>query len=106
MEHSQKGYEKPELFFGLVGPLGADLDSLTRFLENSLCDVGYDVKMLRLSDLLRYIWKKPLPKRSGPLDKYIKSLQDAGDEFRKKIFPFFLKRTFPVKCGNIPDNPH
>ena len=84
MEHSQKGYEKPELFFGLVGPLGADLDSLTRFLENSLCDVGYDVKMLRLSDLLRYIWKKPLPKRSGPLDKYIKSLQDAGDEFRKK----------------------
>ena len=76
---------KPELFFGLVAPLGADTDFLQEILESALKDVGYNVEHIRLSDLLREVWKKPLPKRSGrPLDLYINALQNAGDKFRDK----------------------
>jgi len=75
---------KPELFFGLVGPLGTDLNSLQEILEDELIDVGYKVKQIRLSALLHTIWKGKLPSREGPLQKYIEALQNAGDKFRKK----------------------
>lgn len=90
-----KNENKPELFFGLVAPLGANIESLETNLKNSLKDVGYNIRVIKLSDLLRNIWTKPLPKRNGPLDIYINKLQNAGDEFRDKTK---LKDAFAYLC--------
>jgi cytidine deaminase len=45
----------PELIFGLVGPIGVDLELVTGLLEDTLRDVGYDTTILRVTDLMREV---------------------------------------------------
>jgi len=45
----------PELVFGLVGPIGVDLDLLTSILSDALKDVGYTSKTVRITKLMREI---------------------------------------------------
>lgn len=43
---------KPELFFGLVGPIGVDLESVQTSLEAELKKVGYGVIPVRATDVM------------------------------------------------------
>lgn len=74
----------PELFFGIVGPIGTDLDTLCGLFSESLQTVGYRCEVIRLIWLLREIeqWKD-LP--STPVAEYYHRAMDAGDEFRKLV---------------------
>jgi deoxycytidylate deaminase len=45
----------PELIFGLVGPIGVDLDLVTSLLADALRDVDYSVASLRVTKLMREI---------------------------------------------------
>jgi cytidine deaminase len=45
----------PELIFGLVGPIGVDLEYVTDVLGDSLANVGYDAKILRITELMREV---------------------------------------------------
>jgi len=58
----------PELVFALVGPMGTDLELVSRSLRDSLSQVGYTPVDVKLSDLLRMIYPD-LPQRQA-MDYY------------------------------------
>ena len=73
-----------ELFIGLVAPVGTDHDLLTEILKDSLKSLGYKTEVIRLAQLLHvYPRYNALPE--NPLDEYIESHQNAGDDFREII---------------------
>jgi hypothetical protein len=52
--HRHKSFSRinrPELFFGLVGAIGTDLEAATNALEGALSRVGYRVILVKLSEL-------------------------------------------------------
>ncbi|HWY19681.1 MAG TPA: anti-phage dCTP deaminase [Candidatus Acidoferrum sp.] len=79
----------PELFIGMVGAVGTDLEFVVRLLTESLVAVRYSTKRtkdgetsIRLAKLLRKIGKyKDL--RTTPVDVYTEEHMTAGDDFRK-----------------------
>ena len=42
----------PELFIGLTGAVGTDLDEVSKMFENKLQTLGYKTKIIVLSGLL------------------------------------------------------
>lgn len=74
----------PELFFGIVGPIGTDLETLCDLLSESLRTVDYECATIRLISLVREFapWKD-LP--SHPVAEYYHRSMDAGDEFRARV---------------------
>lgn len=47
--------DHPELIFGLVGPIGVDLEAVTDELGEALRAVGYDSQVFRVTDLMREV---------------------------------------------------
>lgn len=45
----------PELVFGLVGPIGVDLEFVTEVLGDSLAAVGYEARTIRITELMREV---------------------------------------------------
>lgn len=76
--------EGPELFIGLVGAVGTDLDLVTSELAEALEEVRYTSRTLRLIKLIQELnrWKS-LP--TEPLEKRYDALMTAGNEFRDII---------------------
>ena len=73
----------PELFFGLVGAVGADLKAVAEALQTELREVGYNSHIIRVIKELRFIEQyKNLP--DDPLNERYKAHMDAGDDFRAK----------------------
>ncbi len=78
-----------ELFIGLVGAVGTDLELVVRLLSESLAAVRYSAKRtksgetsIRLAKLLRKLAKyKDL--KTTPVDVYTDQHMSAGDDFRK-----------------------
>lgn len=79
--------EGPELFIGLVGAVGSDLESLSESLGSSLSSVDYGYETIRLSGLLEQIpskvWDRPIV--LTPEDERIDTLMDAGNQFRRLV---------------------
>lgn len=77
--------EKPkgsELVFGLVGPLGTDLDLVGRVLQDVLSQVEYKSEVHRLSLLMRDVPKQPWSLlKDGPFDQMVDSHMTAGNKF-------------------------
>jgi hypothetical protein len=65
----------PELIFGLVGPIGVDLDTVTSLLEDALQNVGYAVDALRVTKLMLEI----------PTDVMLDENPHYIDSFRQRI---------------------
>lgn len=79
---AQKKDEAPELFIGLVGAAGTELDKVAGLLSESLERVQYEASTIRLASLLRALPRyKKLPIKF--VDEYIDSHMTAGDEFRQ-----------------------
>jgi cytidine deaminase len=73
---------KPELFFGLVGAVGTDLDKVISVLSKALSAADYETNSVKLSELLRAVDRyKNLP--TNYTDVYIHAHMTAGDEFRR-----------------------
>lgn len=80
-----KDAQGPELFFGIVGPIGTDLDTLCELLAASLDNVaGYRYETIRLISLVRELepWRN-LPDK--PVAEYYHKAMDAGDQFRQQV---------------------
>src|SRR6185437_289637 len=74
----------PELFIGLVAPVGTDHDQLTSCLQDIFKSFNYKTRAIRVAALLhRFPRYKDLP--STPIDRYIETHQAAGDDFRELI---------------------
>lgn len=77
---------QPELVFGLVGPMGADLAVVAAHLKDALSRVRYDSDILRLSRFMREIKADPWSKlKDGPLDDEIKAHIAGGNTLRQKL---------------------
>lgn len=70
---------KPELFFGLVGPIGTDLTLVEKALTKSLEALGYHCTSIRLVDLIED--ELEVPARQLPVDECYKILMQRGTEF-------------------------
>jgi len=71
----------PEIFIGLVGAVGTDLEGLTEAISTSLKEVSYSTSVVKLSQLLQGFprWKD-LPVE--PEDERVRAHMRAGSEFR------------------------
>lgn len=71
-----------ELFFGLVGPTGTDLDAVCRELSTQLLAVGYETEVISLSEIIcDYSGKNP---PAGDTYKKIKFLMSEGTRLREE----------------------
>jgi cytidine deaminase len=79
--------EGPELFIGLVAPLGVDLDDAVEVLQAALKGVGYDSKEVRMSRLLRGVptLAASLPPPDAPEDERIEQFMNAADGLRREV---------------------
>lgn len=76
----------PELFLGLVGAVGTDLDMIGEKLKTSLRNLNYETEIISLSSLLKpYLTKLGVPKPTTKEDERINILMNAGDKFREII---------------------
>src|SRR5690348_4191827 len=76
-----------ELIFGLVGPLGADLELVSVELAEALRQVAYDSETVPVSRLMCELKKEPwksLPEH-GSEDERLKSYMDAGNALRSAV---------------------
>ena len=78
---SRVSVQGPEIFVGLVGAVGADLDGLTKAIEKALKEINYQSAVIRLSELLQAFprWKNltQVPENERILDH-----MRAGTDFR------------------------
>jgi deoxycytidylate deaminase len=76
-------FPDPELFIGLVFAVGTDHNLISRILEESLRELGYQTENVRLVSHLRAFPKfRNLP--TNPVDDYIRSHQKAGNWLREQ----------------------
>ncbi|RNJ75445.1 MAG: deoxycytidylate deaminase [Nitrosopumilus sp. B06] len=75
----------PELFFGLVGPLGTDLDGVYSSLSKSLERVGYSSEMVIISESFSEISGLDNKINHDSELARIESSMDVGDEIRDKM---------------------
>ncbi len=75
----------PELFFGLVGAVGTDLESVYESLRRELLAVAYSANEIRLSSVLADCDKYSALRETKGLPEHerITRFMDAGDEFRQ-----------------------
>lgn len=74
--------DRREAFFGLIAPLGVDLDAVNAALTRALADVAYAVNQIKLTDIFRQYphWYNVI--FTNQTDRY-ERLIAAGDALRK-----------------------
>jgi deoxycytidylate deaminase len=76
---------RPELVFGLVGPLGTDLSQVAEYLKDALGQVRYQAEVYRLSRLMRELPAEPWSAlKEGPRDEEVESHMTAGNWLRNQ----------------------
>src|SRR4051794_30764842 len=84
-------YEQTELFIGLVGTVGTDLERVVAELTTRLNYFDYEVTELHLSRYLADLnWDLKLPE--GPSDVRVREHMTAGSELRRRLV------TTPRRC--------
>lgn len=73
----------PELVFGLVGPIGVNLDSVVEFLSAALQEVGYQPQVIHLTSLMMEVFKDLVPDVSSYQSRYRRLIANA-DEVRQR----------------------
>jgi hypothetical protein len=73
----------PELVFGLVGPIGVELDFVVEAIQSSLEQVGYSHKFVHITDLMRTKKVSQSVDDSSYASRY-KSLIRYANEYRKQ----------------------
>lgn len=72
--------EFPELIFGLVGPIGVDLDFVSNTLDDSLKSFGYSLWSIRLTELMREVKSDvDLKTTSSVIESYNSKINYAND---------------------------
>src|SRR5438128_12079202 len=75
----------PELVFGIVGAVGAEMDKIAELLDASLQTVGYQTEVIRIIELAaqwpRYDWISAVEDRAARYN----AKMDAGDDLRDKF---------------------
>jgi hypothetical protein len=75
--------EFPELFFGLVAPIGVDLSQTVAPLRALLEGIGYDVLTIKVTDLFRDIDYCDVELQDKPSEARFKSYIEFGNRLRE-----------------------
>jgi hypothetical protein len=76
-------HQDPELFFAIVSPVGADIETVCSGLERVLSRFGYTLHTIRVIAELKRI-ESYLENESELLDKQLENRMNEGDRFRKE----------------------
>jgi hypothetical protein len=76
--------KRPELFFGLVAPIGVNLESTATELLNSLRRHDYTVHILKVTDIFKAIRNPKIKLHSKPLLRRYQSYIKFGNALRQK----------------------
>jgi deoxycytidylate deaminase len=104
--------DHPELIFGLVGPIGVDLESVTEALADALKEVGYQTCNLRITELMREV-KVGLPlDDTGYVESFKQRIAYANkvcERLRRNdalaILAISAIREFRVRAGGNVEEP-
>lgn len=69
----------PELVFGLVGPIGVDLEYIGQALKDSLKSVGYDLELVRVTELMLELTSSKKIDTSTVVETYNTKIDYAND---------------------------
>ena len=72
---------RPELVFGLIGPIGADVKPITEAIKDSLSSANYEVAEISVSEQIGKLYNLDLHNISE--DQRISRLMDAGNALRE-----------------------
>src|SRR6266498_289079 len=80
----------PEIFIGLVGAVGTNLDAVCNITVAALRRVGYHCETVRISEFFDEIDPQSVEGWSGELDdrtqdKHLTTRMNAGDKFREVL---------------------
>jgi hypothetical protein len=79
----------PEVFVGLVGAVGTNLDAVTKILDQSFAHVGYHAELVRLSDFFDEVEPGSVPGWPSlddtTHDMHLSTRMTAGDKFREAL---------------------
>ena len=78
-----KRIEFPELFFGLVAPIGVDLSETVKPLEEALKAFDYKVIPVKVTDLFRKIKYCDVRLKDKPSETRFKTYINFGNRLRK-----------------------
>jgi len=73
----------PELFFGLVAPIGVDLSDSLKHLEDSLKVFGYQSVPIKVTDIFREIDFCDVALKDKPSEDRFKTYIDFGNRVRE-----------------------
>ncbi len=76
--------KRPELFFGLVAPIGVNLETTAIELSESLRRHGYTVHILKVTDVFKAVPNLGIKLQSKPLLRRYQSYIRFGNALRKK----------------------
>jgi hypothetical protein len=79
-----KSIAYPELFFGLVAPIGVNLETTATELARSLERHGYTVRIIKVTDIFSTIGGINVKVQKKPLIKRYNTYIRFGNEVRKK----------------------
>jgi len=82
---SKQVIKGPEVFIGIVAPVGIELSEIILFIEDTFKELNYKSEVIRLSKLISEIprYNKLNSFIEGPEDIRIEKHMDAGDHLRK-----------------------
>lgn len=75
----------PEVFFGLIGPVGTDLAVTINALSKELSNLNYCVELIKLSDILPYLKGLGVDLKKSPFDEKVHSYMSAGTKYKTKM---------------------
>jgi deoxycytidylate deaminase len=76
--------DNPELVFGLVGPIGVDLDHVMNTLKSALQQVSYDTRVIHITSLMRDFFSDIAINESSYSARY-DSLIGEADNVRRRL---------------------
>ena len=101
---------RPEIVVGMIGPVGVDIDSITKKVSETLHDFWYNTNTIRVSNLLEQIDKLETDFRDGSEYERIKSRMEAGTKLRQKVKRgdilalLSIREIWRARQENIPEN--
>src|SRR5579862_8196827 len=88
MPNKIKRIEFPELFFGLVAPIGADIENSVTHLDNTLKSYGYTTITIKVTSVFKRLHEKlPLdkPLLDHPLERRYTTHIGYGNAVRNRF---------------------
>ncbi|MGY5150355.1 MAG: anti-phage dCTP deaminase [Candidatus Nitrosopumilus sp. bin_68KS] len=85
MTKREEQQKDQELFFGIISPVGALKTKVTNSLETKLINSNYQIKNVKISELLKSIDGLPINVIETNTSLRINSLMDRGNKIREKL---------------------